>query len=254
MGKRKYFYHHLTDDLVVSLNQDYHLPNSYAIFPKSLSGKIWSKFVRPLGYLISMVYINLILRVRIIGKEKLQATNDQGYFIYGNHTQTFGDVVLPLSIVPAKKYYAIAAQSNWGIPILGKLVLPYFGLPVGQNIEQSAKLIKAITAVIKAKKVVVIYPESHVWPYYTKIRPFPVNSMHFPVALDSASFTMTTTYSRPKWGKKPQITVYIDGPFYPDKRLTKKQAQEKLHQQVYQTMQKRALTSDFEYCMYQKIN
>ena len=254
MGKRKYFYHHLTDDLIVSLNQDYHLPNSYAIFPKSLSGKIWSKFVRPLGYLISMVYINLILRVRIIGKEKLQATNDQGYFIYGNHTQTFGDVVLPLSIVPAKKYYAIAAQSNWGIPVLGKLVLPYFGLPVGQNIEQSARLIKAITAVIKAKKVVVIYPESHVWPYYTKIRPFPVNSMHFPVALDSASFTMTTTYSRPKWGKKPQITVYIDGPFYPDKRLTKKQAQEKLHQQVYQTMQKRALTSDFEYCMYQKIN
>ena len=254
MGKRKYFYHHLTDDLIVSLNQDYHLPNSYAIFPKSLSGKIWSKFVRPLGYLISMVYINLILRVRIIGKEKLQATNDQGYFIYGNHTQTFGDVVLPLSIVPAKKYYAIAAQSNWGIPVLGKLVLPYFGLPVGENIEQSAKLIKAITTVIKAKKVVVIYPESHVWPYYTKIRPFPVNSMHFPVALDSASFTMTTTYSRPKWGKKPQIAVYIDGPFYPDKRLTKKQAQEKLHQQVYQTMQKRALTSDFEYCMYQKIN
>ena len=254
MGKRKFFYHHLTDDLVVSLNQDYHLPNSYAIFPKSLSGKIWSKFVRPLGYLISMVYINLILRVRIIGKEKLQATNDQGYFIYGNHTQTFGDVVLPLSIVPAKKYYAIAAQSNWGIPVLGKLVLPYFGLPVGQNIEQSARLIKAITAVIKAKKVVVIYPESHVWPYYTKIRPFPVNSMHFPVALDSASFTMTTTYSKPRWGKKPQITVYIDGPFYPDKRLTKKQAQEKLHQQIYQTMQKRALTSDFEYCMYQKIN
>ena len=254
MGKRKYFYHHLTDDLIVSLNQDYHLPNSYAIFPKSLSGKIWSKFVRPLGYLISMVYINLILRVRIIGKEKLQATNDQGYFIYGNHTQTFGDVVLPLSIVPAKKYYAIAAQSNWGIPVLGKLVLPYFGLPVGENIEQSAKLIKAITTVIKTKKVVVIYPESHVWPYYTKIRPFPVNSMHFPVALDSASFTMTTTYSRPKWGKKPQITVYIDGPFYPDKRLTKKQAQEKLHQQVYQTMQKRALTSDFEYCIYQKIN
>lgn len=254
MGKRKYFYHHLTDDLVVSLNQDYHLPNSYAVFPKSLGGKIWSKIVRPLGYLISMVYINLILRVRIIGKEKLQATNDQGYFIYGNHTQTFGDVVLPLSIVPAKKYYAIAAQSNWGIPVLGKLVLPYFGLPVGENIEQSAKLIKAITTVIKAKKVVVIYPESHVWPYYTKIRPFPVNSMHFPVALDSASFTMTTTYSRPKWGKKPQITVYIDGPFYPDKCLTKKQAQEKLHQQVYQTMQKRALTSDFEYCMYQKIN
>ncbi|MCT6890757.1 MAG: 1-acyl-sn-glycerol-3-phosphate acyltransferase [Lactobacillus sp.] len=254
MGKRKYFYHHLTDDLVVSLNQDYQLPNSYAIFPKSLGGKIWSKIVHPLGHLISIVYINLILRVRIVGKEKLQAINDQGYFIYGNHTQTFGDVVLPLSIIPAKNYYAIAAQSNWGIPVLGKLVLPYFGLPVGQNIEQSAKLIKAITAVIKAKKVVVIYPESHVWPYYTKIRPFPATSMHFPVMLAAPSFAMTTTYSKPKRGTKPRMTVYIDGPFYPDTNLNKKQAQKKLHSQIYQAMQKRALLSDYEYCTYQKIN
>lgn len=254
MGKHKYFYHHLTDDLVVSQSQDYHLPNSYNIFPHSLGGKVWAKIIRSLGHLISIIYIKLVLRVKIVGKDKLQAAANQGYFIYGNHTQAFGDVVLPLNIIPTKNYYAIGAQSNWGIPVLGKLVLPYFGLPVGQNLQQSGKLIKAVATVIKAKKVVVIYPEAHVWPYYTKIRPFPATSMHFPVTLDVASFTMTTTYTKPKWGKRPRIIVYLDGPFYPDSHIGKKRAQEKLHQEIYQTMQKRALKSNYEYCTYQKIN
>ncbi len=254
MGKHKYYYQHLTDDVVVTKSQEYHLPENYTIFPHSLGGRIWSKIVRFLAHLISIIYIRLILRVRIVGKSKLSLLRDQGYFIYGNHTQAFGDVVLPLSIISASDYYAIGAQANWSLPILGKLVLPYFGLPVGQDLNQSGKLIKAVTAVIKAKKVVVIYPEAHVWPYYTKIRPFPATSMHFPIMLAAPSFAMTTTYSKPKRGTKPKMTVYIDGPFYPDTSLNKKQAQKKLHSQIHQTMQKRALLSDYEYCTYQKIN
>lgn len=253
MGKHQYYYHLLTDDLVDSHQQDYQLPDDYSLFPPSRCGKIWAKIVRPLGHLISFVYIHLILHVHLIGKEKLAKVRNQGYFIYGNHTQAFGDVVLPLSIIPAQNYYAIGAQANWGIPILGKLVLPYFGLPIGNDLAQSGKLIKAVSTVIKAGKTVVIYPEAHVWPYYTKIRPFPKTSMHFPVALNAPSFTMTTTYTKPKWGKRPRITVFIDGPFYPATQLSKKQQQEKLHEQIITAMQKRANCSNYEYCTYQKI-
>lgn len=192
--------------------------------------------------------------MQIVGKEKLKAVNQQGYFIFGNHTQAFGDVVLPLRIIPAGDYYAIGAQANWGIPILGKFILPYFGLPVGRDFKQFDHLVKAITKVISAKKAVVIYPEAHVWPYYTKIRPFPATSMHFPVALQAPSLVMTTTYHQPKRGKRPRIVVYLDGPFYPDTSLTNKQAQHKLHTQITAAMQQRAATSDYAYCTYHKIN
>lgn len=253
MVKHKYYYHHLTDDLVDSQNQEFQLPDSYSIFPSSCISKIWSGIVRPIAHLISLIYTKLILRIHVVGKEKLKAAEGKGYFIYGNHTQAFGDVVLPLTIIPAKNYYAIGAQANWGIPILGKLVLPYFGLPVGKSLNQSGKLIKAVSALIKEKKTIVIYPEAHVWPYYTKIRPFPKTSMHFPVALQAPSFTMTTTYSKPRYGKRPQITVYLDGPFYPDPHLEKKQAQQKLHEQVYQAMQKSAALSNYQYYTYEQI-
>ncbi|BDR59820.1 lysophospholipid acyltransferase family protein [Lactobacillus xylocopicola] len=253
MAERKFYYHHLTDDLVVSRQQDYQLPDNYSIFPTTSASKAWAKIIRLSGGLISLVYVRAIARIQIVGKEKLQLVSDQGYFIYGNHTQPFGDIVLPLSLVPWQNYYAIGAPANWGIPILGKLVLPYFALPVGQNLKQSGKLISAVTQVIQAKKTVVIYPEAHVWPYYTKIRPFTKTSMHFPVALHAPSFTMTTTYSRLHLGKRPRITVYIDGPFYPDRHLDKKQAQVQLHTQISAAMQRRAHLSNYQYYTYQRL-
>lgn len=253
MGKHKYYYRHLNDDLVNSNDQGFQLPENYSIFPATRTSKIWSAIIRPIGHLISFIYIRLFLHIHIVGKEKLKKTQNQGYFIYGNHTQAFGDVVLPLSIIPTQNYYAIGAQANWGIPVLGKLVLPYFGLPVGQTLSETDKLIRAINTIIKEKKTVVIYPEAHVWPYYTKIRPFSDTSMHFPVALKAPSFTMTTTYQQPKRGKRPQIVVYIDGPFYPDAHLDKKQAQQKLHACIFAAMQKRAANSNYEYCTYEKL-
>ena len=71
------------------------------------------------------------------------------------------------------------------------------------------------------KKCVVIYPEAHVWKYYTKIRPYPSTSFKFPVHCNVPAFCMTTTYYKRKLGKKPGIVVYIDGPFMLDNNLTK---------------------------------
>ncbi|WEV38741.1 1-acyl-sn-glycerol-3-phosphate acyltransferase [Lactobacillus sp. ESL0680] len=207
--------------------------------------------------LVSFIYLKLILKVQLVGKEKLTASQNQGQFIYANHTQAFGDVVMPLAVIPASDYYAIASQANWGIPILGKLVLPYFGLPVGHNLKEASKLISAITTLIAKQKTIVIYPEAHVWPYYTQIRPFSATSMHFPIKLNTPSYAMTTTYQQPKSGKQgkhPQIIVYLDGPFYPDPNLDNKHAQQKLHDQIVAAMQERAKLSNYDYCTYQKTN
>ena len=115
------------------------------------------------------------------------------------------------------------------------------------------KLIKAIKTVIKDKKgEVLIYPEAHVWPYYTKIRPFDATSMHFPVQLNAPSFVMTKTYHKRRFGKRPRAVVYIDGPFYPDQTLSRKEAQNKLHDEIQKTLIDRAKLSDYEYCQYIK--
>lgn len=162
------------------------------------------------------IYSRGILHVHIIGKEKLKKVSNYGYFVYGNHTQPMGDVFTPLTIFPVKNFYAVARQANWGIPFIGKHLVRYGGLPVGNNIKQSIKLIKAIQTVIRDKKgVVLIYPEAHVWPYYTKIRPFDETSMHFPISLNVPSFTATSTYRKSKFLKSPKSRSTLTDHFIP---------------------------------------
>jgi arginine utilization protein RocB len=52
--------------------------------------------------------------------------------------------------------------------------------------------------------------------------------------------------------KTPKITVYIDGPFYPETDLRVRDAQKKLRDQIYETMKKRSENSTYERIKYVK--
>lgn len=251
---KTYYYTHLTDDLVDSHNQSFSLPDNYTILPSKPLQKIWNIIARTFAFAFGWVYSKLFLHVHIVGKNKLKTVQNTGYFVYGNHTQPMGDVFNPLTIFSPYRFYAIAGQANWGIPVIGKLLVRYGGLPVGRDIKQSIKLIKSIKKVISNKGIIAIYPEAHVWPYYTKIRPFDATSFHFPIKLNTPCFVMTTTYHKPRFGKHPKIITYIDGPFYPDQALSSKKAQEKLYNEVRNTMQLRSKTSNYNYCHYIQKN
>ncbi|QNQ84281.1 1-acyl-sn-glycerol-3-phosphate acyltransferase [Lactobacillus sp. PV037] len=247
---KKFYYHTLADDLVKSKKQNFKLSDNYQIINQKFPNGLVRTLAKDFAALLTYGY----LRVKIVGRQKLVPYQNQGYFVFANHTQPMNDAFMPILLFGKKQYYAIADQANWGIPILGKHILPYGALPVGNDLKQSIKLINAIKKLIKTGNHIVIYPEAHVWPYYTQIRPFPETSMNFPVSLKAPSFVMTTTYQAPKHGKKPQIIVYIDGPFLPDTSLPKKVQQAKLHDEIYQVMQKRAKSSNYQYYHYQKVN
>lgn len=249
---KTYYYTNLSDDLVDSNNQNLKLPDNYQILPSKPLEKIWNLIARTLAAGFSWIYSRIFLHVHVIGKRKLKTVKNHGYFVYANHTQPMGDAFTPLTIFSPYHFYAIAGQANWGIPIIGKLLVRYGGLPVGKDIKQSIKLIKAIQKVIAKDGIITIYPEAHVWPYYTKIRPFDATSFHFPIKTQSPAFVMTTTYHKSKFGKHPRIITYIDGPFYPDSNLSNKKAQEKLYNKIKATMKSRAKSSDYQYCRYVK--
>ena len=110
----------------------------------------------------------------------------------------------------------------------------------------------AVNQRYKEKNAIITYPEAHVWPYYTKIRPFPKTAFKFAVENNAPVFCTTTTYQKRKEGKKPKITIFVDGPFFVDEKLNKKENQEKLHSCVYNKMQERSANSNYEYIEYKK--
>ena len=104
---------------------------------------------------------------------------------------------------------------------------------------------------ISKNNSITIYPEAHIWPYYTKIRPFKSVSFKYPVKLDKPVFCITNTYQRRK-NDKVQIVSYIDGPFYKDDSLSPKEAQEDLRNRVYEQMVERSKNSNIEVIEYKK--
>ena len=204
--------------------------------------------------LYGIVYLKVILHVKLENKKILKKYKRKGYFLYGNHTQTVGDVFIPAFVCSPKRIYIIASQSNLGIAGFGK-ILPMLGaLPIPDSIKNKKEFIKAVETRINQKNCVVIYPESHVWPYYTKIRPFNEGAFKFQVNQNMPSFCITTTYYKRKYGKKPGIKVFIDGPFMPDVNLNKKEKAEKLSKEIYESMTNRIINSTYEYIKYIKEN
>ena len=121
------------------------------------------------------------------------------------------------------------------------------------NKETMKNFLKTIEIRIKQGYSITIFPEAHIWPYYTKIRPFKSVSFKYPVKLETPVFCMTNTYQcYGKNNEKVRIVSYIDGPFFSDKELNLKEQQEDLRNKVYDVMVERSKNSNIEVIKYQK--
>ena len=98
---------------------------------------------------------------------------------------------------------------------------------------------------------ITIYPEAHIWPYYTKIRPFKSVSFKYPVKLNKPVFCITNTYQKRK-NNKVKIISYIDGPFFKNNELTSKEAEQDLRNRVYEKMVERSKNNNIEIIEYRK--
>ncbi len=215
------------------------------------------KLLRFLSYrLIAMpvafCYCKIALHSTFRNRAVLKKVKGKGCFVYGNHTQQIGDPFLPNLALFPKSVYMIVHPNNVSMPVLGRIT-PYLGaLPLPSNLKAMRSFRDAIRTRITEGNFVMIYPEAHIWPFYTGIRDFPATSMKYPVEMDAPSFAMTTTYRKRWFGKKPRTVTYLDGPFYPDPSLPPKARAQALRDQIYNTMVKRSEESDCQYIRYVK--
>jgi 1-acyl-sn-glycerol-3-phosphate acyltransferase len=122
-------------------------------------------------------------------------------------------------------------------------------IPIPSNKKAMKNFLSAIEQRINENSAITIYPEAHIWPYYTKIRNFKAVSFKYPIELNKPVFCMTNTYQKKSNGK-PKIVTYIDGPFFPDKNLNFHEQKQNLRDQVFNCMQERSKNSNIEYIKY----
>jgi len=204
---------------------------------------------------IKYLYAKIKFKIEYKGKEKLKEYKNTGYFIYVNHTQAFADTFIPsLANYPKRNFFIVNPEN---VSINGaKTIIEMLGaIPVPGSKNAMKKFLEVIEKRIKNNSSITIYPEAHIWPYYTKIRPFKSVSFKYPVKLNIPTFCITNTYQG--YGKKKnkvKIVSYIDGPFFSDSNLDMKQQQQDLRDRVYNCMVQRSKNSNIEIIKYIKEN
>ena len=202
---------------------------------------------------IKILYAKIKFRIKYIGKEKIKPYKNEGYFIYGNHTQPFADTFIPSIPMYPKRNFLIVNPVNISLKGTGTLVEMLGAMPIPSNKSAMKNFLEAIKQKTNKGYAITIYPEAHIWPYYTKIRPFKDVSFKYPIQLKKPAFCITNTYqSYGKNNKKIRIVSYIDGPFYPNKELTLKEQQKELRNKIYNCMEERSENSNIEHIKYIK--
>ena len=218
------------------------------IFFRAFSFVLYYFIAFPLVWTINKV----VYFARYKNRKVLKQAKNSGYFIYGNHTILLGDAFSPSIISAPKRAYIIANPDATSIKGVRTIVRALGVLPTPHHKETYVNFFDAIETRLKQKATITIYPEAHIWPYCTKIRNFNSVSFKFPVRFNAPSFCFTTTFKKRKLFKKPRAVIYIDGPFYPDTALSKKEQEIDLRNRIYETMCLRSKESDCEYIRYEK--
>lgn len=255
MDKRKVIYYkdELNDEFSLATITAKKIDGNYKYehhsFFKKFTHFFWYRIV---ATPIAFIYTKLVFHHKVINKKLFKPFKKKGYFVYGNHTQDIGDAFIPNVINFPKTNYIIVHPNNVSMPVLGKITPSLGALPLPDDLVAYKNFIKAVENKIKENHAVVIYPEAHIWPFYTKIRPFVDKSFHYPVQYDVPAFCFTNTYQKRKHSKKPKIVTYIDGPFYPNKDLPLNLRKKDLRDRIYNCMCERSKNSNVVWIEYKK--
>lgn len=239
--KRKVIYYHdpVNDDFAgtkikpVKIGEKYRYYNGAPVW-KLMSFILYRLIATPFVYL----YARLLYGLRVKNKKAFLKVLFKGVYMYGNHTQFAMDAFVPTILSFPKKAYVVVSPDTVSLPGLKTIVGMLGAVPVPNEVKGFKPFGKALTKMVRKGSVVTVYPEAHIWPWYTGIRPFPAGSFTYPVRDNVPVIAFVTTYRKRKILQKlpPHITVTLSDPMYPDTSLPVREAKEKLRNSVYDFM------------------
>lgn len=257
-NERVFYYENEESDPIKTKEQEHHeevgLPDNYKFIRKNPfylfgAGALFRGF-----YIFGKWYEKHYLEAEFRGLEKIKQAAGKKCIIYANHTNPYHDVFGP-AMVAKGRIRTVISPVNLKLPGIGWTLPAIGGLPLGKTKAEKQAFNDAVDYYIEKGQPLVIYPEAHVWPYYTGIRKFPAGDKSFKYAVRNnvPIFTMTTTYQKSRQNHaRPRMTIYIDGPFYPNPNKSDDENRKYLADTAYEAMKRDSKHSNYDYFKYIK--
>lgn len=249
-----YYQDELNDDFAGNEIKTKTIPNDYKYINDSWLFKVNSFLLRYLFAVPVLTIMMLFLyRPQFKNRKLVKQLKKKGYYIYANHVVPLDPIMIPVKSNPGKACVIISSHDAFSInPIVTWLIKHFYTIPIPNDKDMFDNYVNALSWHINKKHRVLIFPEAHIWPYYTGIRKFRVGSFRYPVNDNAPIVTMTTTFKK-RGNRKPKPVIYIDGPFYPDESLPYRQRVDDLANKAYEAMKYRSENMEnYEYIHYEK--
>ncbi len=238
--KKRFVYHNpLEDDFAGTDIKSKPLPKNYRYlvrdpFSIAFGFLFYWVIAKPILWVVGKVFFG----IKVKGKKNLRGIRHRGVFFYSNHTQILDGWAIQTYVATMKRTYIVANQDATSIPGIRHLVKMLGCLPVPLTHDESIKFQDAVDKLIKRRKAISIYPEAHIWPYCTHIRPFKDDSFVYPAELLAPVIATCVTYRRRKIFKNlpPKITIHVSKPFYPNMNKSIPERKASLRKKVYEYM------------------
>ncbi|MBR1815075.1 MAG: hypothetical protein IJ763_00065 [Lachnospiraceae bacterium] len=214
---------------------------------------IYGVIARPIAFLyLKILYGHRIINRNVI-KDTVRKSREKGFFLYGNHTNPGADALIPSMVAMPRYVSVIVHPDNVSIPLFGYITPCLGAIPLPDDKKAMINFMQSVKKrVCDTKDCITIYPEAHIWPYYTHIRPFTDKSFGYPVKYNTPVFCFTNTYQKRFFFGGIRMVTYVDGPFYPEEGLSVVENRKGLRDKVYDIMVKRSGNNTIEKIRYIK--
>lgn len=234
-----YYSDELNDDFAGTNIKQKKVGSNFNYIQKNIIKRIFAFLIY---YLIAIpvifCYTRCMRHVKYINRKAVRKLKGP-CFMYGNHTGVI-DAYSPGLICFPKRSKILVSADTVSIKGIKNIVQMLGAVPVPNDASGMKKFVKAIQYYNEKKYTITIYPEAHIWPFYTGVRQFKDTSFAYPVMTNTPVIAFFTAYSKPEGFmqkfRKANVTVYVSDPFYPDTTLSRKEAQKKLRDEVFNFM------------------
>ena len=241
MKPKKVVYYHdaLNDDFAGTKIEHKSLPEDFKYCHKSIFSRMFAFFIYWL-FAVPILYfpVKWHFGIKVKGKKNLRFTRHKGVFFYTNHTQIVDAMLIQLYVAGPKRTYIVADQDATSIRGIRYLVQSLGCIPVPETPKQHKDFVECLKYRIKQKRAISIFPEAHIWPFATHIRPFGDGSFVYPAEMNVPAVPVCVTYRKRKIRKNmaPAMTVHVGKPINPDMSLPLAERRKVLRDRTYEFM------------------
>lgn len=220
------------------------LPKNYKFYHSSPLYWFFGGFVYYIIAIPLFWIIGRFMGFKIRGKRKFrkskQGLSMQGYFVYGNHTTIADAFFAPVWLIPPRRSFIICSREAMSQPLLRPVesMIGALPLPNENDPEQGMRFQEAVEKHIRHGRAILIFPEAHIWPYSTRIRPFGDAAFTYPAKLGRPVVATCLTHERRKILRflPPRPVMHVSAVFEPDMTKPLGERAHLLREQVYTYM------------------